>query len=173
MESHIFSTGTLLVGAPGNTALTASANKVGVVQDVTFECSYQRKELFDAAQVSVFSVDSADSEGKCVLKFTGKDLARTLLPYLTGAAYAAGSSTTPDVYTITGASKPQYCRAEFSGIDTNGKNLKIVMTRAKAPGFTAALKLSDFADVQVELMGYVDANSTPVANAVATVSIDQ
>ena len=178
MESHIFSTGILRIGAPGTTPLAQDGTTtVGVIQDVTLDSTFSRHDLFDAAVNSVYAVDTADHEGKFNLKFTTKDLSRKLIPYTMGAAHttAAGSAGPPvvpaqDVYTIGGKSVPQFCRVEFDGIDTNGKNVHIVIPTGKPTGQSIASKLTDFADTPIEINAYgLPANGY----LVGTISIDQ
>lgn len=177
-ESHIFSTGILRIGAPGTGALAQDGSTtIGVIQDVTLDTTYSRHDLFDAAVNSVFAVDTADHEGKFKLKFTTKDISRKLLAYTTGAAHtvnaaAAGPPAVPaqDVYAIGGKSVPQFCRLEYDGVDTSGKNVHIVIPTGKPTGQSIASKVTDFADTPIE----VDAYGLPSNNyLVATVSIDQ
>ena len=177
-ESHLFSTGILRIGAPGTAPLAQDGTTtVGVIQDVTFETSVSRHDLYDAAVNSVFAVDTADHEAKMNLKFTTKDISRKLIPYTMGAAHttttaAAGPPAVPaqDVYTIGGKSVPQFCRVEFDGIDTSGKNWHIVIITGKPTGQSIASKLTDFADTPIEINGYgLPAN----AYEVGTISIDQ
>lgn len=170
-ESHIFSTGILRVGPPGATALlTDGTTTIGVIQDVSLETTYSRHDLFDAAINSVFAVDTADHEGKFVLKFTTKDISRKLLPFTTGATKTTGTAPARDIFTIGGTSVPQFCRCEYDGVDTNGKNIHIVINKGKPVGQTIATKLTDFADTPIEIHGYADpANSY----LVGTIAIDQ
>ncbi len=177
-ESHLFSTGILRIGPPGPAPLaTDGSNTVGVIQDVSLETTYNRHDLFDAAVNSVFAVDTADHEGKFNLKFTTKDISRKLLPYTTGATHTttAASAGPPavaaqDVYTIGGKSVPQFCRCEYDGVDTKGKNVHIVIALGKPTGQTIASKLTDFADTPIEINGYADPSNNYL---VGTISIDQ
>lgn len=177
-ESHLFSTGVLRVGPPGTTPLaTDGSTTVGVIQDAALDTTFSRHDLFDAAVNSVFAVDTADHEGKFNFKITTKDISRKLLPYTMGAVHtttgaAAGPPAVPaqDVYTIGGKSVPQYCRVEFDGVDTNGKNVHIVIPTAKPTGQSIASKLTDFADTPIEFNGYGLAAN---AYLVGTISIDQ
>ena len=170
-ESHIFSTGILRIGAPGSTPLlTDGTTTIGVIQDVSLETTYSRHDLFDAAINSVFAVDTADHEGKFVLKFTTKDISRKLLPYTTGAAKTTGTAPNRDIFTLSGTSVPQFCRVEYDGVDTNGKNIHVVINKGKPSGQTISAKLTDFADTPIEIHAYADPAS---AYLVATVSIDQ
>ena len=178
MESHIFSTGILRVGPPGAAPLAQDGSTtVGVIQDATLDTTYSRHDLFDAAQNSVFAVDTADHEGKFNFKITTKDINRRLIPYTMGAAHtttqaAAGPPAVlaQDVYTIGGKSVPQFCRVEFDGVDTNGKNVHLVIPKAKPTGQSIASKLTDFSDTPVEFNGYADPTN---GYLVGTISIDQ
>lgn len=174
-ESHIFSTGVLRIGPPGSAPLAQDGSTtVGVIQDVSLDTTYSRHDLFDAAVNSVFAVDTADHEGKFMLKFTTKDISRKLLPYTTGAAKTstAASAGVPaaDVYTIGGKSVPQFCRIEFDGVDTSGKNIHLVIPKGKPAGQSIAMKLTDFADTPIEINAYADPAN---AYLVGTISIDQ
>lgn len=174
-ESHIFSTGILRVGPPGATPLLQDGTMtVGVIQDATLDTTFSRHDLYDAAQTTVYAVDNADHEGKFNLKITTKDISRKLIPYTMGAAHtvvpAAAGVPAQDVYTIGGKSVPQFCRVEFDGVDTNGKNVHIVIPKAKPTGQSIAMKLTDFADTPVELNGYADQNNGLL---VGTFSVDQ
>ena len=180
-ESHLFSTGILRIGPPGTAPLAQDdTTTVGVIQDVTLETSVSRHDLFDAAVNSVYAVDTADHEAKMNLKFTTKDISRKLIPYTMGAVHtqnaavpAAGATPAipaQDVFTIGGKSVPQFCRVEFDGIDTGGKNWHIVLFTGKPTGQSIASKLTDFADTPIEINGYgLPAN----AYQVGTISIDQ
>lgn len=177
-ESHFFSTGILRIGPPGSGALPLDGSAtVGVIQDVSLETTFSRHDLFDAAVNSVFAVDTADHEGKFNLKFTTKDISRKLLPYTTGAVHTATAASVgppavaaQDVYTIGGKSVPQFCRAEFDGVDSKGKNIHIVIPLGKPTGQSIAMKLTDFADTPIEINGYADPSN---GYLVGTVSIDQ
>ena len=166
-QNHIFSTGVLRVGAPGVTPLlTDGTATVGVVQDIGLDITYTRKELMEAAQVSVFAVDNADHEGKAVLKIGSADFNRLLLPYVAGMTKTTASNV--DTFTLGKTSKPAPCRVELDAVDTSGKNVKLIAQNCKFKGFGAAAKIADFETISLECDIYPDAS-----NNVLTLAMDQ
>jgi len=169
-EQHLFSTGKLRIGAAGNTALTDSANLIGAVQDASFDIAYQDKTLFTAAMESVFPTDVAYHNGKASLKCTIKDFNRQLLEFMTSVTKTTVG--TVDTFTLGQTSQPTFFRAEFNGIDTNGKNVNLVGTKCYTNQIGLALKLSDFGDVTFDIQMISDANA-PTAGSVCTIAMDQ
>lgn len=172
MANHLFSSAVLRIGAPGNSALN-SANVVAVDQDISLDVQFGRHDLFDAAQNSIFAVDTADHEGKASVKFSNKDVAAAILQYAAGTTSASGTvgGNPATIYTLGQLSKPAYCRLEFDAIDTNGKNVHFIATKAKLRGYALAAKLTDFADTSLEADLYPDPLAA-TAGTVFTFSVD-
>jgi hypothetical protein len=166
-QNHIFSSGVLRVGAPGATPLaTDGTTTVGNVENISVAVSFDRKEVNEAAQVSRFAVDNADSGGKASLKMSNKDFNRILLPYLAGMAKTTGGSV--DTFTLSATSVPQACRVEIDCQDSAGKNVKVVAQEAKGKGVDLGAKIQDFADNSFEFDVYPDAS-----NNILTIAMDQ
>lgn len=168
VEQHVFSTGALLVGTSGATPLDPAADKVAVIQSADITIEYQTKELRDAAQVSLFPVDVAETQGNVKLKATTGSLDRKMIQAVTGGTYTAGTANAPDTIVIGKTSHPTFNRIEFTGTDTTGRTVKLVMQNARAKGTSIGLKQEDFATPDAEWTGYVDA-----AGNVATISFSQ
>jgi hypothetical protein len=166
-QNRIFSSGILRIGAPGVTALaTDGSATVGQMQDIGIDVSYDRKEVNEAAQVSVFAVDNADSGGKASLKISSPDLNRLLLPYLAGMAKTTAGGV--DTFTLSKTSKPAACRVEIDALDSNGKNIKFVAELAKGKGLSIASKVTDFSGNSYEFDLFPDASGN-----VLTMAMDQ
>lgn len=163
-QNRIFSTAILRIGAPGATPLaTDGSATVGQIQDVSIDISFDRKEVNEAAQISIFVVDSADANGKATIKFTTPDMNRLLLPYVAGMAKTTAGSV--DTFTLAKTSKPAACRLELDCLDSNGKNVKYVAANAKGKGISASFKVADFGSGSLEFDCFPDASGNVLTEA--------
>ncbi|BDI27987.1 hypothetical protein CCAX7_000380 [Capsulimonas corticalis] len=166
-ELHVFGSGKCRIGNVGAT-LTDSANGVGSVQDSSMNTKYDKKELYNTPIVSMFPVDVGFSKGECSVKINFKDINRDVIARITGATKTTVSTT--DTYTIGKTAQPTKFRLELDQIDTNGKNVKIVLFNCYAVDLPLTFKLDDFADMQIEVFCLGDPAN---AGAVGTISLDQ
>jgi hypothetical protein len=166
-QNRIFSTGILRIGAPGATPLaTDGSTTIGQIQDISVDITYDRHEVNEAAQISEFAVDTADSGGKASIKFNTPDMNRLLLPYAAGMAKTTAGSV--DTFTLSKTSKPAYSRIEIDTVDSAGKNIKIVAQQSKLKGFSTSAKVTDFAGNSFEADVYIDASGN-----ILTIAMDQ
>ena len=130
-----------------------------LVQNATVEVKYQRKELFDASQVSAFSVDCADHEGKWTLKVQNASISATALQLLVAAALS--SVTGPpaaSVNTLPSSVQLPLFLATLALTDTSGKAVTVTLNQCKADGVSIPFKLADFALQDFTLTAYPDAD---------------
>jgi hypothetical protein len=145
-------------GGTGTITNNFGTIKLATVQSCDIDESWQAVPLMTSAQESQYAIDTGFHNGKASLKITVKDvnqIAESTLLGLTGVS--AGGFTT---YTRQATTKPAFVRAEFYGLDTSGKSVTWVATKAYAPGYSTSVKLADFADRQFDFDCLADAAAT-------------
>lgn len=170
-ELHVFSTGFCRIGGVGVTNLTNTANGLGSVQDASLETSYQKKELMNSPQQSIFPVDVGFYGGQATAKITVNDINRTLLGYITGATKTTSGTT--DTYTLGKTAQPNFFRLELDTITTTfvsgaAKNCKLVLLNCYSVSLPLAFKLDDFGSIQFDVFCLPDGSGN-----VWTIAMDQ
>ena len=155
---HVFSTGTLVANwldGGGN----PQAATFALLQDVSTDLTYSRKDLFDAQVNSVFPVDAADAEGKLVLKASQASISADCLQRLIAATLTAAAPGSTAQLVLPRSVKLPSFQAVLTLFGTDGKPVTLTAGAAKALGTNLALKFADFVVNGFELHCYPDANN--------------
>ena len=155
---HFFDSGVIWI-MPVGTAFTGleaqDIYKLGEVQKVGFDGSFQVAEMRTAAQVSRFAVDVAHHGGSAKLSVeTGDFNHALLLPSTTGAVADTTFLTGWTAYSVGGGNKPAPFFIVFEGVDTGGKYMRIYMEYAFAPGLKTDHAIGNFVMPTFEVSGY-------------------
>lgn len=166
MPQYVFSTGILLVGDVDAT-LTEADNKIGILENVTFDTEASRKDLFAPPAESLYPVATGFYNAKCMLKSDHGEFDPDLLVRIAGAALSAG------VYTVDSLSKPTYCKVQFIAQDVDENPITITLFRALATKLPFKFGQDDFAKISLEFEGYpsLTQNSTAGNPIVFTVEV--
>ncbi len=153
-ETHLFSTGILTATLPGGQVIT-----LGVLQDVSFGASFSRHDLYETRQISAFAIDTADHEGRWVIKAGNAAISAVAVQMLIASVLT--SSGGKDINTLSGKIAFPALQVLLTLQDTP---VTVAATYAKAMGDQIGFKLTDFAVQNFELHCYPDhANGDVVA----------
>lgn len=162
----------------GGTSPSASVSswtlpKIADVQDGGLDITYTEKEVMTDAQESVFGIDVAFHGGKAVSNITVEDLDRIFLEQTMNALKSTANSI--DTYTIQATTVPIPFRAEFYGIDTQGKFIYWVGTKVYSKGFQDSYRLQDMAQRKFDINFLADPNATGASGygTVLTLAMEQ
>lgn len=128
-----FSSGVLFVGAPGAVALT-DADKVAALQSANVNVEAQRAEVREAAEVSAMAVDQVSYDTSVGGDVSFQEWAPHLLEYTCGATHTSAGGF--DEWSIGSDpdNVPQLARIEIHGRLTDGRDVILIMPRAKFNG---------------------------------------
>lgn len=157
-ETHLFSTGVLTVKLAGGQVVT-----LAVLQDVSFGATFSRHDLYETQQLSAFAIDTADHEGRWVIKAGNAAINATSLQLLIASVLTTSGGK--GINTLSGKIAFPPLQVLLTLQDTHGNPVTVACPYAKAMGDQIAFKLTDFAVQNFELHAYPDSN-----NVVAVIS---
>lgn len=155
LNQHFFSTGILLVGPVGSD-LTEADHRIAAVQDASFELSFQKAEVFETPQESLYAVAIGHHSGQCRLRATAESIDRRMYTALLNAEESGGSPNTITVHQLV---KPQFQKVVLQGLDADDAPITITLFRAICMGLTLGTRLTGFGSIPLDFEAYPSADN--------------
>lgn len=150
---YYFSTGIALVGPVGED-LNEADHLIAAVQDLTVEISYQKAEVNETPQQSLYPVAVGHHSGQARIRFTSESIDRRMYTAILNATGAdSGGAFT---VTINKKVKPQPQKIVIKGLDADDNPITFTLFKARSMGITANTRLTGFGSVPLDFEGYPD-----------------
>lgn len=148
---YIFSTGKVRIGPVGAT-LSDADHLIGAIQGANLDITFQKAEVMETPQQSMFPVAVGFHSGNCRLRLEVESVDRRIWTSVMNAV--ASNQGTANLYTIGKTTKPIFFKVELDGLDADGKQIKATLFKACTTGIPLNFRLTNFATMSLDCEGY-------------------